>query len=83
MRAAGITLAEAPVERTTANREWGYRFGVDGVAKQSEARELLGGMSIRTLERRCADGLIRDGKDGKRVVYCRRSVMDYLASLER
>ncbi len=84
MAAATITLAEPTAERITADEKWGYRFGVDGVVSQAEASKLLANASVSTLERRAADDLIRDGKDGeRRVVYCRRSLMNYIASLEK
>lgn len=67
----------------TANDAWGYPFGIDGLMSQSQVRVFLGCMSKQTLIRRIAAGLIRKGKDGpKRVVICRRSVVNYASRLE-
>lgn len=65
-----------------ADRKWGFHFGVDGAIDEKELRRLLGGVSDKTVDARCAAGLIRRGKDVRRVVFCRRSVMQYLAGLE-
>lgn len=66
-----------------AASQWGYDFGVDGVLAPEDASQLMGKCCERTLQRRVIDGKIRRGKEGARVVYCKRSVMDYLASLEQ
>lgn len=66
-----------------ADDYWSYSFGADGVLTPEAAVEMLGGCCERTLQRRVAERKIRRGKDGSRVLYCRRSVMDYLASLEQ
>lgn len=65
-----------------ADRRWGFPFAVDGAVGTAEARELLGTCSERTLNRHVIADNIRRGKDGKRAVYCHRSVMRYLAGLE-
>lgn len=65
-----------------ADRKWGFRFAVDGVLGTDESRSLMGGCSERTLNRHVIAGKIRRGKDGRRAVYCNRSVMQYLAGLE-
>lgn len=65
-----------------ADRRWGFPFAVDGAVGTPEARELLGGCSERTLNRHVIAGKIRRGKDGKRAVYCRRSILRYVAGLE-
>ena len=65
-----------------ADRRWGFHFAIDGVLRNEEAQQLLGGCSVRTLQRHAEDGKIRRGKSGATVLYCRRSIMRYLASLE-
>lgn len=83
MPAAGITLAETPVTLTDADRKCGYRFGVDGLVTIADAAKMLGNCSERTVERRLADGLFRCGREGGRCVICKRSLTDYIATLER
>jgi hypothetical protein len=69
-------------ELTDADRRAGYRFGCDGLLDFEAASKLLGGASISTIERRIADGKIRAGREGRRVVICRRSLTEYIAGLE-
>ena len=64
-----------------ADERFGYRFGCDGLMTVGEAARFLG-MSRWTLARRIDEGRIRRGRDGRRVVICRRSVADYVAGLE-
>ena len=66
-----------------ADRQWGYKFGVDGLMNTEEARQWLGGVSRRTLGRRMAQGKIRRGFNGHKVVLCRRSVIEHANSLEQ
>ena len=69
-----------------ADREFGYRFGVDGLMSLGEACEFLGGIDVQTLNRRVGEGLIRKGKSNGgrygRILVCRRSVNEYIAGLE-
>lgn len=66
-----------------AASQWGYDFGIDGVLSPDAASALMANCCERTLQRRVIDGKIRRGKEGARVVYCKRSVMSYIASLEQ
>ena len=66
-----------------ADRKHGYRFGVDGLMNIEEVAKVLGGCTTRTVENRIADGCFRSGKDKGRLVVCRRSLMDYIAGLEK
>lgn len=77
-----MTLAIATHETGNANRQWGFPFAVDGVLGTDEAQALMGGCSERTLNRHVIAGKIRRGKDGKRAIYCKRSIMVYLQGLE-
>jgi len=65
----------------TADAEWGYRFGIDGVVTMREACELLA-LSHDTIKRRAAEGRLRLGNDGGRIKVCRRSIADYLSEIE-
>ena len=66
-----------------ADLQFGYEFGCDGVADVAETRELLGNASVWTLNRRVEAGAIRKGKDGCRMVFCRRSIRDHIATMEQ
>ena len=73
--------------KSPAEKRWGYPFGERGILPIGEAAKLLG-MSERTVERRIAEGYLRRGYAKPGVpqsgsVICRRSLMDYLASLEK
>lgn len=59
----------------------GYAFGVDGVVGAETAAALLD-CHRTTLYRLCKQGHIRRGKLNKRARFCRRSIADYLRSLE-
>jgi len=68
-----------------ADAEFGYRFGCDGLTSLNEARSILGGVSTDTVDRLAVENLIRKGKrrgPNGRIVICRRSLMNYIASLE-
>jgi len=62
---------------------YGYQFGVDGLVTVEQVSEMLGGPSIRTVERRIRSGKFRTGRDEGRLVICKRSVLEYIAGLER
>lgn len=68
--------------KTPADKQYGYRFGCDGLIGFDEARELLGGVCRKTLYRRIEEGLIRKGNIKKKSVICRRSLVEYISSLE-
>jgi hypothetical protein len=68
---------------TDADKKWGYRFGVDGIVNTADAAILLGKRSVETVERRIAEGCFRSGKDHGRLVICKRSLLDYIAGLEK
>ena len=80
-----MVMTKQPLQ-TPAEKRWGYRFGERGVVPIAEAASLLG-KSERTVERRIEQGYLRRGyaKPGvpqSGIVVCRRSLDDYLASLE-
>lgn len=64
-----------------ADLKWGYPFGVDGVVGSEAAAALLD-CHRTTLYTLCNDGKIRRGKLNNRAKFCRRSITDYLRSLE-
>lgn len=66
---------------TGADQEWGFRFGVDGVLS---VREVLKHLSIgRTkLYELFDERKLRRGHIGKKVVVCRRSIQEYLKTIE-
>ena len=69
---------------SVADQHFGFTFGVDGLMSYEQACEFLGGISVSTLKRLLEDGPIRRGRHphGRRVVVCRRSVMNYIADME-
>ena len=64
-----------------AERKFGYPFGVDGVVGRKQAEHLLA-CHTATLYRLCKRGMIRRGRLGSRARFCRRSIGDYLRTLE-
>lgn len=75
-------------EPTSAEKRWGYRFGIDGLVSKAEAMEKLAIRSDRTLRRYDRRGLIRvgyriPGVPGSGVVVCKRSLTDHLAACEK
>lgn len=74
--------AKAPVFGSEADAAWGYRFGVDGLMSFEEACGHLGNPSRAHMERLVADRKIRKGRDGARVVFCRRSVAEHASGRE-
>lgn len=69
-----------------ANKKYGYSFGCDGVVNIAGAAELLGVSSENTVKKYADERRFRSGKheggECARNVYCRRSILDYLDSLE-
>lgn len=78
-----MPLTVVNTSETESDRKWGYRFGVEGIVSLEEAAAMLAGCSTRTVERRIEQGLIRPGKHGGRLVICKQSLLDYIASLEK
>lgn len=78
-------MSTAAENLTGADAEWGYRFGCDGVLGTAAACDFMS-TSRWTLERLVDAGQIRKGKadngPGGAVKFCRRSLKDYLATLE-
>lgn len=68
--------------QSPASMRWGYEFGCDGIVSIREAAKMLGGVSLTTVYRRISEGLLRHGVDGGRAIICRRSLTEYIASLE-
>jgi len=66
-----------------ADKRWGYKFGCNGLMRTAEVCQHLS-ISRWTVDRLAEDGRIRKGKDANcnRVVFCRRSIDAYVASLE-
>ncbi len=68
--------------QTPADKKHGYEFGCDGVMDYATAAEKLG-VSKRTIERYAEQGRFRSGKHpGSKSVVCRRSINEYMATLE-
>lgn len=83
VKPATVKTAVVPISEQNSNtNRWGYTFGVDGIANLGEACQMFGGISRATLDRRAEEQLIRKGKDRGRVVYCLRSIRNYIESLE-
>lgn len=77
------TLAVIDEPLSDADRSYGYRFGCEGIVAIPQACEMLGGVSEATLFRRIADDKFRVGREGGRTVICKKSLINYIASLER
>ncbi|MFG0332543.1 MAG: helix-turn-helix transcriptional regulator [Maioricimonas sp. JB049] len=73
----------AGVEWSESDQYYGYQFGCDGLLTVREVEDLLR-VSRSTIWRMCADGTLRKGRDEARrkVRICRRSVSEYIKSLE-
>ncbi len=69
---------------TEADRQWGYRFGADGVISYDEAAKMLGGCHVATVRRRILAGEIRSGRyrGAGKVMICKRSVTNHLSNIE-
>lgn len=78
-----MSLTVIHTAETDSDRSWGYRFGCDGIVSLADAAVMLAGVSTRTVERRIVDGLLRPGKLGGRLVICRRSLNEYISTLEK
>lgn len=78
-----MSLTVVNTEQSEAERKWGYQFGIDGTVDLEEAAKILGGCDTQTVERRIAAGFLRVGKDVRRVIICKRSLMQYLARCEK
>lgn len=70
--------------RSSADRHWGFTFGVDGVIGIQAACKMLGGVHKATIYRRVAQGELRKGNhpSGRKSVICLRSIREYLAKME-
>jgi excisionase family DNA binding protein len=66
---------------TGADKTWGFLFGVDGLLTLDQAQGFLG-VSQRTVYRLLDDGVLRRGKVRGKVVICKRSVLEYLKTVE-
>jgi len=65
-----------------ADRQYGYEFGVDGVRDYAWAADRLG-VSKRTISRYIEQGRFRVGRHpGAKAVICKRSILEYVATLE-
>lgn len=73
----------------SVDRKWGWEFGEDGLMTPDEACDLIG-CGRTKLDQLLADRVLRKGKDpnfnpnskGTRVKICRRSVREYIRSME-
>lgn len=77
-----MSIAE---QLSPADARWGFTFGCDGLMSLEEACDFLGGISVDTLDNRARDGLIRKGKHPnglRKAVVCRRSVVEFAATME-
>lgn len=74
----------ATLQMTDADKKYGYEFGCDGLASPEEACELIAGICKDTLYQLCNEGKLRKGKMPERrtVGICRRSIRDYIRSME-
>lgn len=64
-----------------SDRTWGFRFGIDGTASVEEAMGLMSVKKTKFYELVKARK-IRCGKMERKTVVCRRSILEYLGSIE-
>jgi hypothetical protein len=64
-----------------ADKSWGFRFGCDGVVSVNEAMEHLGIARTKLYELKNS-GKIRTGKIDRKTVVCRRSMNEFLKTVE-
>lgn len=64
-----------------ADKQWGFKFGVDGLLTIEQTQTFLG-VSQRTVYRLINDRSLRRGYVRKKPVICRRSVAEYLRTVE-
>jgi predicted site-specific integrase-resolvase len=77
------------MELRPADERYGYEFASDGLLTLDEACDWLK-ISRQTLDRLCADGLLRRGKSQRadvrsrhgRVYICKRSAIEYARGME-
>lgn len=74
-------MIAATDRKNAADEHFGYPFGVDGVCSLETAKSLLD-CHHATLYRLVKRGILRHGHLGGRARFCRRSINDYLKSLE-
>lgn len=76
-------LARATTD--TATEIYGYAFGCDGLMSSKDACQFLAGLSIDTLDQLARDGRVRKGKipGGRKVCFCRRSVIEFARRMEQ
>ena len=74
-------MVTASETMSPAERKFGYPFGVDGVIGRKQAEQLLA-CHTATLYRLCQKGIVRRGRLGGRARFCRRSITEYLRSIE-
>jgi hypothetical protein len=78
-----MKLTVVNTENNEADREWGFEFGVDGIVNLETAAKMLADASTRTVLRRIADGKIRGGNEGRRLVICLRSIRQHIRRGEK
>lgn len=76
--------AQTPELRTVTDESHGYEFGCDGLMSRDEVCQFIAGVSVDTLDSLCERGEIRKGKipQGRKAVYCRRSVREFVRRME-
>lgn len=75
----GLTVVS---ESSPVEKKWGFVFGIEGALNIEDAMKFLGGCSRSTVDRLAEKGLIRTSKIGRRVVYCKRSLREFMKSGE-
>ena len=83
------TMKATSKDLRPADQKHGYVFGCDGLLTIDEACDWLK-VSRYTLDRLCSDGFVRKGKSARadaksragRVYICKRSVDEYVRSME-
>lgn len=74
---------------SAVDQDWGWEFGCEGLMTLDDACEMLS-VSRNTLDRLCTEKFLRKGKSPRhdpknkatRVYICRRSVREYMRSME-
>lgn len=74
-------MANTKTKLTGADKTWGFRFGEDGVVSVNEAMRILS-VGRTKLYELFDDGKVRRGNIDRKVIVCRRSILEYLKTVE-
>lgn len=80
--ASGFLEVRDDLPWTAADRAYGWRFGCSGAVRMEAAKKELGGVSRYVVMRLVKKGKIRAGFVAGVRVYCRESILRFIATAE-